>query len=89
MLENKYYQLFLISDFYKEMLLEMAKEEGITEVDGNGPFDEASSINGHSGIETTIMLGEHSSYAKKKLNQLQEKLNNKSQVPRPILEMLV
>lgn len=78
MLENKYYQLFLISDFYKEMLLEMAKEEGITEVDGNGSFDEASSID--TGVETTIMLGEHSSYAKKKLNQLQEKLNNKIQV---------
>lgn len=80
MLEEKYYQLFLTSDFYKNMLIEMAKEEGMSEVDGNGSLERIASMQGNHSLETTILLGDHSSYAKKKLNQLQEKLNNKVQV---------
>lgn len=80
-LEDKYYQPFIISDYYKHMLAALENEEGITEVDHCGSVEDQppsgdSLNNGDCGLN----VGDHSNYARRKLDQLQEKLNNKMQV---------
>lgn len=78
-LEDKYYQPFIISDYYKQMLVALESEEGISEVDGGSVEDQVSG--GSVGNEDCgLNVGDHSNYARRKLDQLQEKLNNKMQV---------
>lgn len=80
-LEDKYYQPFVISDHYKQMLVALESEEGITEVDHCG-FVEDQPPSGDSlgNNDCGLNVGDHSNYARRKLDQLQEKLNNKMQV---------
>lgn len=79
-LEDKYYQPFIISDFYKDMLVAIANEDGITEVDSSGVIEERQlSGDSSSSIDSSLHVGDHSNYARRKLDQLEEKLNNKMQ----------
>lgn len=80
-LEDKYYQPFVISDRYKEMLTAIENEEGITEVDSCSVTEERpASGDSVASAETGLNVGDHSNYARRKLDQLQEKLRNKTQV---------
>ncbi|XP_030745715.1 sorting nexin-25 isoform X1 [Sitophilus oryzae] len=79
-IEDKYYQPFLISDYYKEMIIAMEKENDIVETDSGGSGDEKqSSVDSTTTVETGLNVGDHSNYARRKLDQLAEKLNNKIQ----------
>lgn len=79
-LEDKYYQPFIISDYYKQMLVAIETEEGITEVDSsNATEDRPASGDSVGSIDSGLNVGDHSNYARRKLDQLQEKLNNKTQ----------
>lgn len=81
-LEDKYYQPFIISDYYKEMLNAIESEEGITEVDSCNTSEDrpGSGDSVTSASDSALNVGDHSNYARRKLDQLQEKLNNKTQV---------
>lgn len=80
-LEDKYYQPFVISDYYKQMLAALESEEGISEVDHCGSLeDQPPSADSLSNGDCGLNVGDHSNYARLKLDQLQEKLNNKMQV---------
>ncbi|XP_031338942.1 sorting nexin-25 isoform X1 [Photinus pyralis] len=79
-LEDKYYQPFIISRFYKEMIAAIMDEDNITETDSGGTIEERQlSGESASSLESSLHVGDHSNYAKRKLDQLQEKLNNKMQ----------
>ncbi|CAG9766867.1 unnamed protein product [Ceutorhynchus assimilis] len=79
-IEDKYYQPFLISDYYKEMLIAMESENNLIETDSSGSGDEKLVSADFAGsIENGLNVGDHSNYARRKLDQLEEKLNNKSQ----------
>lgn len=80
-LEDKYYQPFIISDYYKQMLTALENEEGVTEVDhSTSTEDQPGSGDSLSNGDCGLNVGDHSNYARRKLHQLQEKLNNKTQV---------
>ncbi|XP_043525842.1 sorting nexin-25 isoform X1 [Frieseomelitta varia] len=72
-LEEKYYPSFVVSDQYKSMQEALLNERIDDLVEdrrmGNGTLSENMSL----------LVGEHSNYARSKLDQLQEKLNNKMQ----------
>lgn len=76
-IEDKYYQPFLISDYYKEMLRTLEKEDK-AESDSLGSWEERQSIDSVTS-DSGSNVGDHNNYAKKKLDQLQEKCNNKFQ----------
>uniref|UniRef100_A0A6P7GFM5 Sorting nexin-25 n=1 Tax=Diabrotica virgifera virgifera TaxID=50390 RepID=A0A6P7GFM5_DIAVI len=77
-IEDKYYQPFLISDYYKEMVNAIDNEENIS--DESGAMEERQiSTDSAEIIENTLNVGDHSNYARRKLDQLEEKLNNKTQ----------
>lgn len=79
-IEDKYYQSFVNSDYYNRMLKVMNRTDS-DEVD-HGQINEDKG-NGDSvviALDSSLNVGDHSNYAKKKLDQLQEKLNNKNQV---------
>ncbi|XP_044758531.1 sorting nexin-25 isoform X2 [Coccinella septempunctata] len=76
-IEDKYYQPFLISDYYKEMIRALEKEDK-AESDSIGSWEERQSIDSITS-DTGSNVGEHNIYAKRKLDQLQEKCNNKVQ----------
>lgn len=82
-LETKYYQPFIISPYYKQMIEAMNSDSGSNEQDLQ--MDERQSLDSNSidsvssTDSNTVFVGDHSSYAKRKLCQLQEKLNNKMQ----------
>lgn len=80
-IEDKYYQPFVNSNYYKEMLKAMEHGES-DEVDYNNMLTERqqSGDSSRGSIDTSLNVGDHSNYAKRKLDQLQEKLNNKNQV---------
>ncbi|KAF5269792.1 hypothetical protein FQA39_LY08573 [Lamprigera yunnana] len=79
-LEDKYYQPFIISKFYKDMIAAIMDEDGITEADSTMVLEERQlSGESSSSIDTSLHVGDHSNYARRKLHQLQEKLNNKMQ----------
>ncbi|KAK4887229.1 hypothetical protein RN001_003500 [Aquatica leii] len=79
-LEDKYYQPFIISKFYKDMISAIMDEDGITDADAAMSIEERQlSGESSSSIDTSLHVGDHSNYAKRKLDQLQEKLNNKMQ----------
>lgn len=80
-LDDKYYQSFLISSYYRDMLTAIESEEGITEVDSCNVSDERpDSGDSVTSVDSGLNVGDHSNYARRKLDQLQEKLNNKTQV---------
>ncbi|XP_043593314.1 sorting nexin-25 isoform X2 [Bombus pyrosoma] len=72
-LEEKYYPSFMVSDQYKNMQEALLNERVDDLVEdrhmGNGTLSE----------NISLFVGEHSNYARSKLDQLQEKLNNKMQ----------
>lgn len=79
-IEDKYYQPFLISDYYKEMVIAVESENDLIENDSIGSGDEKqSSVDSGMIAENSLNVGDHSNYARRKLDQLEEKLNNKSQ----------
>ncbi|XP_018331771.1 sorting nexin-25 isoform X2 [Agrilus planipennis] len=78
-LEDKYYQPFVISDFYKQMLSAMANDEAVSEVDSSVPYGDIVTCVDSGGKESGLHVEEYSGYAKRKLDQLQEKLSNKKQ----------
>ncbi|CAG9859711.1 unnamed protein product [Phyllotreta striolata] len=78
-IEDKYYQPFLISDYYKEMLIAIDSEENLNGDDGIGLEDRQTSTDSTESSENTLNVGDHSNYARRKLDQLEEKLNNKTQ----------
>ena len=79
-LEDKYYQPFLISDYYKEMVAAMEKEDDISDIDRSLEERQLSGDSFSSVDSTNLNVGDHSNYAKQKLDQLEERLNNKTQV---------
>ncbi|ENN80671.1 hypothetical protein YQE_00711, partial [Dendroctonus ponderosae] len=79
-IEDKYYQPFLISDYYKEMIIAIESETNLIEHDSVVSGDEKqSSLEYVTGLENGLNVGDHSNYARRKLDQLAEKLSNKSQ----------
>ncbi|XP_066598002.1 sorting nexin-25-like isoform X2 [Prorops nasuta] len=70
-LEEKYYSSFVVSEHYKKMQEALLNEraEGLIMDCQIQAISEAS----------PLLVGEHSSYARSKLDQLHEKLNNKMQ----------
>ncbi|XP_056631886.1 sorting nexin-25 [Diorhabda sublineata] len=77
-IEDKYYQPFLISDYYKEMVIAIDNEENIS--DESGVVEERqTSTDSTDNVENSLNVGDHSNYARRKLDQLEEKLNNKTQ----------
>ncbi|XP_014224561.1 sorting nexin-25-like isoform X1 [Trichogramma pretiosum] len=73
-LEEKYYPSFIVSEQYKH--LQKSFNEDKTDVSMN---DQKSLMNGTICDNTSLLVGEHSTYARNKLAQLQEKLTNKMQ----------
>ncbi|KAF7998611.1 hypothetical protein HCN44_011019 [Aphidius gifuensis] len=71
-LEEKYYTSFLVSEQYNRMLKELSNI-----VDGTS--DDRRNSDGAILESATLLVGEHSNYARSKLDQLQEKLSNKMQ----------
>ncbi|KAG7200932.1 hypothetical protein KM043_003293 [Ampulex compressa] len=72
-LEEKYYPSFLVSEQYKNMQDALLNErvDGLTE--------DRRMVDGALTETSSLLVGEHSNYARSKLDQLQEKLNNKMQ----------
>ncbi|XP_031783553.1 sorting nexin-25 isoform X2 [Nasonia vitripennis] len=73
-LEEKYYLSFIVSEQYKKLQESMNDEKLDVSID-----DQTSIINGTISDNSSLLVGEHSSYARNKLDQLQERLNNKMQ----------
>ncbi|KAK9875772.1 hypothetical protein WA026_009565 [Henosepilachna vigintioctopunctata] len=76
-IEDKYYQPFLISDHYKEMVRSMEKEDK-AESDSIQSWEDRQSIDS-STSDSGSNVGDHGNYVKRKLDQLQERCNNKFQ----------
>lgn len=72
-LQEKYYPSFLVSDQYKNMQEALINERAEDLVEDRGIVD------GTLSESSTLLVGEQSNYARSKLDQLQEKLNNKMQ----------
>ncbi|CAK1551679.1 unnamed protein product [Leptosia nina] len=82
-IQEKYYHSFLLSDQYNALIAELATEDGNQElISERSPIEERQlSSESVSSAESagTVHLTEHSTYARRKLDQLQEKHNNKTQ----------
>lgn len=79
-LEEKYYPHFLMSDQYRELKDAMSAEEGkemIEEGGANGDGDEPHSFEEITVGDVSMELTNHSSYARSKLEKIQERLDNK------------
>lgn len=77
-IEEKYYQPFILSKEYTQMIESMSKDETVTDKLSHGM--EERQLSGESnGSDASMHVGDHSNYARRKLDQLQEKLNNKMQ----------
>ncbi|XP_015126178.1 sorting nexin-25 [Diachasma alloeum] len=74
-LEEKYYPSFLVSEQYKKMQEALLSERA----DGMAGEDRIQTAEGTMLETTSLLVGEHSNYARSKLDQLQEKLSNKMQ----------
>lgn len=79
-IEDKYYQPFLISDYYKEMLNAIENEDELNDEVNRSLDDRQTSTDSSGSPENSLNVGDHSNYARRKLDQLEEKLNNKTQV---------
>lgn len=78
LLEEKYYQPFILSDHYKKLKNSMT--EDIASISMNSlktNFDVNASEEETEEYDTGMDLTNHSTYAKNKLEQLQERLKNK------------
>ncbi|XP_045459696.1 sorting nexin-25 [Melitaea cinxia] len=82
-IQEKYYQSFLMSEQYKGLVAELATEEANQELcSERSPIEDRQLSNDSvSSAESagTVHLAEHSTYARRKLDQLQERHNNKTQ----------
>ncbi|XP_045763769.1 sorting nexin-25 [Maniola jurtina] len=82
-IQEKYYHSFLLSDQYKALVAELATEEANKELcSERSPIEDRQLSNESvSSAESagTVHLTEHSTYARRKLDQLQERHNNKTQ----------
>lgn len=79
-IEDKYYQPFLISDYYKEMVNAIENEDDMSDEGRNSMEERQISTDSAGSPESSLNVGDHSNYARRKLDQLEEKLNNKMQV---------
>lgn len=79
-IEEKYYQPFILSKYYAQMIETMACDETVVDHVGNAMEERQLSGESNGSVEGSAMhVGDHSNYARRKLDQLQEKLNNKNQ----------
>ncbi|CAK1578206.1 unnamed protein product [Parnassius mnemosyne] len=83
-IQEKYYSSFLLSDQYKALIVELAKEEANKDFSAERSPVEDRQLSNESASSAenaggTIHLNEHSTYARRKLDQLQERHNNKTQ----------
>ncbi|XP_046489669.1 sorting nexin-25 [Neodiprion pinetum] len=72
-LEEKYYSSFLVSEHYKKM------QEALINERADGLLEDCQLADGTISETSSLLVGEHSNYARSKLDQLQEKLSNKMQ----------
>ncbi|KAL6439937.1 hypothetical protein ACFW04_004151 [Cataglyphis niger] len=72
-LQDKYYPSFLVSEQYKNM------QEALLNERAEGLAEDHGIVDGTLSESSTLLVGERSNYARSKLDQLQEKLNNKMQ----------
>ncbi|KAG5319379.1 SNX25 protein, partial [Pseudoatta argentina] len=72
-LQEKYYPSFLVSEQYKNM------QEALLNERAEGLVEDREIIDGTLSETSTLLVGERSNYARSKLDQLHEKLNNKMQ----------
>lgn len=79
-IEDKYYQPFLISEYYKQMVIAIENEEDMSDEGRNSLEERQTSTDSVGSPESSLNVGDHSNYARRKLDQLEEKLNNKMQV---------
>ncbi|XP_038213444.1 sorting nexin-25 [Zerene cesonia] len=83
-IQEKYYHSFLLSDQYKALNAELATEEANKElISERSPIEDRQlsneSVSSAESVGGTVHLIEHSTYARRKLDQLQERHNNKTQ----------
>ncbi|XP_014481725.1 PREDICTED: sorting nexin-25 [Dinoponera quadriceps] len=72
-LQDKYYPSFLVSEQYKSM------QEALLNERAEGLVEDRGMADGTLSESSSLLVGERSNYARSKLDQLQEKLNNKMQ----------
>ncbi|KAF9408791.1 hypothetical protein HW555_011633 [Spodoptera exigua] len=85
-IQEKYYHSFLLSDHYTALIAELATEEankGKDITSDRSPIEDRQlsneSVSSAESVAGTIHLTEHSTYARRKLDELQERHNNKIQ----------
>ncbi|XP_052751645.1 sorting nexin-25 [Galleria mellonella] len=83
-IQEKYYSSFLLSDQYTALMAELATEEANKDLNcERSPIEDRQlsneSASSAESVGGTLHLTEHSTYARRKLDQLQERHNNKIQ----------
>ncbi|KAI8440065.1 hypothetical protein MSG28_001489 [Choristoneura fumiferana] len=83
-IQEKYYSSFLLSEQYKALMIELANEEANKEMNAErSPIEDRQlsneSASSGESVAVALHLTEHSTYARRKLDQLQERHNNKTQ----------
>nr|XP_021193362.2 sorting nexin-25 isoform X4 [Helicoverpa armigera] len=83
-IQEKYYHSFLLSDHYTALIAELATEEANKDITSDrSPIEDRQlsneSVSSAESVAGTIHLTEHSTYARRKLDELQERHNNKIQ----------
>ncbi|KAJ8726892.1 hypothetical protein PYW08_015289 [Mythimna loreyi] len=83
-IQEKYYHSFLLSDQYTALIAELATEEANKDITSDrSPIEDRQlsneSVSSAESVAGTIHLTEHSTYARRKLDELQERHNNKIQ----------
>ncbi|XP_023246225.1 sorting nexin-25 [Copidosoma floridanum] len=73
-MEDKYYPSFIVSKQYKNLQETLTADETL-----NASMNDERVLNGTILDNSTALVGEHSNYSRNKLDQLQEKLSNKTQ----------
>ncbi|XP_061706155.1 sorting nexin-25 isoform X1 [Cydia pomonella] len=83
-IQEKYYSSFMLSEQYKALMIELANEEANKEIIAErSPIEDRQlsneSVSSAESVAGALHLTEHSTYARRKLDQLQERHNNKTQ----------
>ncbi|XP_026746682.1 sorting nexin-25 [Trichoplusia ni] len=83
-IQEKYYHSFLLSDHYTALIAELATEDANKDISSDrSPIEDRQlsneSVSSAESVAGTIHLTEHSTYARRKLDELQERHNNKIQ----------
>ncbi|XP_028171901.1 sorting nexin-25 isoform X2 [Ostrinia furnacalis] len=83
-IQEKYYTSFLLSEQYRAFIAELATEEANKEMNSErSPIEDRQlsneSVSSAESVAGALHLNEHSTYARRKLDQLQERHNNKIQ----------